>query len=631
MSKIPTDSAQPEPHMDNQEVIDSIAKFKENFDKFASGSFDMSTQFPTVPDKEIPAEWRDNLRKTLFQLQGASIFFSALAAKCYYHFSFYLPTAGAYVSRGKFHIVMNPWFMFEFLKNPAWRVFVIMHELIHIFNDHSDRAKENTYDHKMWNMAGDFYINLKLAKMAEELNGMDQTKHSMSIIPQNVLQICLDEKYDGWMEDEIYRDLMSKKGGEKQDPEPVFVQAALGHEWRMVDGSVKTTEELEEDDQLAVINYEGQELSQVVKAVTKNGDRAPTYGYFAPDGAAVSIYNKAITSNIAECDPANQRLPCDKGVIGASTVFQSNGMSQDEVPIEDLVGQTVLLFNGHATAAAEIVKTNDDQEVAEVELTTYGTGGGSGDGDGDGEGQKSLEGFSNSPDSNDGQDGNNKHAIASAARAAKIAADESGMQPGNAEADLIRGCLDATESKVDWKDVLRDFIVSTSKEMITYNKYSRRSTEEIIMPSYTGDHLSVYFGIDTSGSMGVDDLTEAMTELKGVLSNFESHRIYVGSCDTRAYKAGVVDTEEGTDFTPDSIELIGGGGTRMSTMVEDAQYLNDAGEEDFDVMIIFTDGHLMDGDIENEYMGEIPLLVMITRSGNGGLEVPSANNVLQVD
>lgn len=465
-----------------EENIDSVDKFKKTFDAFAKGSFSMRTQFPTIPNDQVDPEWVRGLKDTFYAISGVSMFFNALACKCNYHWSYALPTAGAYITGGKFHIVINPWFFMEFLHKQSWRTFVIMHEVIHIFYDHSDRQKECLYDGERWNRATDYYINYALYEMNEGL--ANQNKSGLvEVIPQEVLRICFDAKFANMTEDEIY----------------------------------------------AILNKEDQEKPQ-------------------------------------------------------------NGEGEGE-------------------------------------------GGGSGDDSDDGK-QRSLEGFSKPEDQHESGEASNANsrAVASAIRGAHASVRQQGYKPGSdAEARLIQACLDASEPKVSWRDELADMAHTAVTDMLTYNKVNRRSNDEIIFPSRSGDHISVFFGTDTSGSMGYEAIATGFNEVRHVANNFDSHRIVAASCDAQAFVAGIVDSEEGLEFDADEFDIRGGGGTIMSEMVKLAQELHDSGEECFDCMIIFTDGELRDGDIEDEYNGDIPLIVIITADGNSNLQVPSALKIIQIN
>lgn len=99
-------------------------------------------------------------------------------------------------------IVMSPAFV-DSLPHRQ-RVFLLMHELMHVVYKHVDRV--NGRDTKMWNVAADYVIN----------NFLDHKK--FDVIPGGLL----DHQYDGMTADDVYFKLMQKKQDDpsyKPDPD----------------------------------------------------------------------------------------------------------------------------------------------------------------------------------------------------------------------------------------------------------------------------------------------------------------------------------------------------------------------------------------------------------------------------
>jgi predicted metal-dependent peptidase len=186
---------------------------------------------------------------------------------------------------------------------------------------------------------------------------------------------------------------------------------------------------------------------------------------------------------------------------------------------------------------------------------------------------------------------------------------------GSGAADLIRAFQDLIESRIPWRQVLREFITETNKCRYTYNRISRRSSKSVIFPTMTGDHVSLLFGVDTSGSMSPKDLSDAMSELRGILYEFDGWNITFVSCDTSANVIGEYNSDDGDDFDVIDKKLIGGGGTDMNPMV---RYSNEM-EEPPAVNIILTDGYIP----EVTEVKDIPTILVITREGNKELESKS--------
>lgn len=195
---------------------------------------------------------------------------------------------------------------------------------------------------------------------------------------------------------------------------------------------------------------------------------------------------------------------------------------------------------------------------------------------------------------------------------------------GEGTAELFRLFASYNQERVDWKQMLREYIVRASKTRSTYARVNRRSSGQVIFPAMTGDHINIIFGGDTSGSMSEGDLGEVRDEIRSVMTNFESWEMDIVTCDTDVYSMGHFSSEEGDVFENIDLKMKGGGGTDMNPIVE---YSNDGGDfynNDGDtVNIIVTDGYMPD--ITAEAMN--PTIIVITTNGNK--EFKSANDNVQ--
>jgi len=198
---------------------------------------------------------------------------------------------------------------------------------------------------------------------------------------------------------------------------------------------------------------------------------------------------------------------------------------------------------------------------------------------------------------------------------------------GEGYADLIRQFEDLLESKIPWQSVLREFIVQTSKNRYTYNRPSRKSYHTgIIFPTMTGDNIDLVFGVDTSGSMSNTDLAEGLSELYSICDEFDNWNVDLISCDTHAHLIGEYNSEEGDDFQSINTDLVGGGGTEMSPMLE---YANEK-EEPPAVCIIITDGYIPEEALDNE-VEDVPCIVIVTSSGNQDLKLNNCEVLFMTD
>lgn len=91
---------------------------------------------------------------------------------------------------------------------------------------------------------------------------------------------------------------------------------------------------------------------------------------------------------------------------------------------------------------------------------------------------------------------------------------------GKRGAQVDRSLLKLLEPKVNWREVLRDFVVTqcSGRDMSTWRKVNRRFVGSgIYMPGHVSESVGrILVGVDTSGSIGADDLRAFMSEVTGV-------------------------------------------------------------------------------------------------------------------
>ncbi len=169
----------------------------------------------------------------------------------------------------------------------------------------------------------------------------------------------------------------------------------------------------------------------------------------------------------------------------------------------------------------------------------------------------------------------------------KVAQDiiEHSRNIGNIPGNLERWAKDRMKEKVNWRHELRTQIsncVNYTNGLVdfTRSKVNRRQSAfgKILIPAFHAPVPHIGIIIDTSGSMGNDDLAQTLAETAAVLKTFRT-TITVMSYDTQLSNMQKV-------FNAGSIALKGGGGTAMDRAVEEAAQIKPR----FDFIILLTDG-----------------------------------------
>jgi len=147
--------------------------------------------------------------------------------------------------------------------------------------------------------------------------------------------------------------------------------------------------------------------------------------------------------------------------------------------------------------------------------------------------------------------------------------------------------------KVDWREVLREFVKATcnAKDTSSWRKVNRRFlSTNVYMPSMIGERVGhIVVAVDTSGSVGGKELAEFLSEVKGVAEEVHPEKV-----DLIYWGSSVVGHEEyesnSVSGITDSTKPIGGGGTSPSCVSE---YLNEKKIVP-ECIIVLTDGYVGD-------------------------------------
>ena len=155
--------------------------------------------------------------------------------------------------------------------------------------------------------------------------------------------------------------------------------------------------------------------------------------------------------------------------------------------------------------------------------------------------------------------------------------------------------LDALlQPQVDWREVLREFVQTTcaGSDYSTYSRPNRRlMSQGIYMPSGISEQVEeLVIAIDTSGSIGQSELTEFLSEVKGVCDTVKPNKVRLLYWGSDVVGDESYDMHE-LDNLVTSTKPMGGGGTDVNCVT---QYMAKKGIKP-QAVIVLTDGHLYGG------------------------------------
>lgn len=132
---------------------------------------------------------------------------------------------------------------------------------------------------------------------------------------------------------------------------------------------------------------------------------------------------------------------------------------------------------------------------------------------------------------------------------------------GNVPEGVQRIIKELTEPKMNWRELLRQQVQSTIKSDYTFARPNRRSQHTgACLPGMDLDNtIDVAVGLDLSGSIGIGQVQDFLSEVKGIMEEFKDYRIHVWCFDTDVYSEDVFTADDGRDLMEYNIR--GGGGT----------------------------------------------------------------------
>ena len=182
---------------------------------------------------------------------------------------------------------------------------------------------------------------------------------------------------------------------------------------------------------------------------------------------------------------------------------------------------------------------------------------------------------------------------------------------GKGRGGMGRELEELLEPKIDWREVLREFVKSTcsAKDASSWRRVNRRYlSSDVYMPSLIGERVGhLVLGVDTSGSVGGKELAEFLSEVQGIAKEVHPEKV-----DLIYWDGEVAGHEEYDGTSVDNIvqstQPKGGGGTDPRCVMD---YLKEKNIQP-EAIIMLTDGYI--GDWGNEW--QAPILWTICGGNN---------------
>jgi predicted metal-dependent peptidase len=186
--------------------------------------------------------------------------------------------------------------------------------------------------------------------------------------------------------------------------------------------------------------------------------------------------------------------------------------------------------------------------------------------DGDDEGEGEGDGENNGDKKRPGRPSlseEEKKAIRDEIREAVINAAKQ-CQAGQLPAGVQRLIKELTEPKMNWRELLRQRIESTVLSDYSWLVPSRKGWElDAVIPGMVVDQqIDVCVALDMSGSIGDKEARDFLSEIQGIMQQFDGYRIQVWCFDTEVYSHDTFTSDDGRSVT--EYQIKGGGGTSFN-------------------------------------------------------------------
>tara|TARA_B100001094_G_C18105565_1_gene758161 strand:- start:440 stop:1411 length:972 start_codon:yes stop_codon:yes gene_type:complete len=161
---------------------------------------------------------------------------------------------------------------------------------------------------------------------------------------------------------------------------------------------------------------------------------------------------------------------------------------------------------------------------------------------------------------------------------------------GNVPAEVERMIKELTEPKITWRELLRQQIESTIRNDFTFSRPSRKGwhTGAVLPGMNFMDTVDLCIAIDMSGSIGDSQANDFLSEVQGIMDEYQDYKIKLWCFDTEVYNEQDFSADSASDLR--EYKVIGGGGTDF---MKNWTYM-----KEHDIVpkkfIMFTDGYPWD-------------------------------------
>lgn len=184
---------------------------------------------------------------------------------------------------------------------------------------------------------------------------------------------------------------------------------------------------------------------------------------------------------------------------------------------------------------------------------------------------------------------------------------------GDLPGGVQRMVKDLTEPQMNWRELLRMSLDSTAQADYSWLSVSRRGWDlDAILPGMVPDtQVDICVAIDMSGSIGDAQARDFLSEINGIMGQFDQYKVHVWCFDTAVHNPQVFTSDDLVDIR--DYRLAGGGGTSFDANWAWMKENNIEPKR----LVFLTDGYTYDGWGDAQYCDTIFVI-----HGNPGCTAP---------
>lgn len=139
---------------------------------------------------------------------------------------------------------------------------------------------------------------------------------------------------------------------------------------------------------------------------------------------------------------------------------------------------------------------------------------------------------------------------------------------GSMPAEIRRMITELTEPKMNWRELLQQQIQSTVRNDYSFMRPNRKSQScGAILPGMNNDNsIDISVALDMSGSISDSQARDFLSEVKGIMDQYQDYQIDVMTFDTHVYNHLKYTADDGNEIA--EYPLQGGGGTQFDCIWE---------------------------------------------------------------